>query len=297
VRDHRHAPAAPGRSFLHVFCGCPRPEPLVDLGLYPAGPRDRLRRLEGTQQGAREHRVEPFGRQLLAERARRLLPVGGQGAELVRLARLGLGMADEVKAHRVEDTLPDVDYQVFHAVNAFVAGHAWLGREAAAFEGWSVPVYAVLTVGLWLLARPGGDRRWKLASASALGASALALGANQAIARLWTRARPFAAHPSAHVWGPRSHDPSFPSDHASAAFAIAWSVLLYDRAAGALFLLAAATIGVGRVVVGVHYPGDVLAGVLVGLGCALLVHRATGLVRVGVSLVERATDPVLRRML
>jgi undecaprenyl-diphosphatase len=189
-----------------------------------------------------------------------------------------------------------LDYRVYHAVNGFVAAHAWLGAEAAELETWSVPVFTAFTIGLWLLARPGGDRKWKLAAASALGSAALALGVNQMVARLWTRARPFVAHPSARVWGARSQDPSFPSDHASAAFAIAWSVLLYDRVAGAVFLAAAAAIAVGRVVVGVHYPSDVLAGALVGIGCALLVGRARGLVSRLVAIVERATDPVLRHI-
>src|ERR671931_429677 len=90
---------------------------------------------------------------------------------------------------------------------------------------------------------------------------------------VWNRARPFAAHPSARVWGSRSHDPSFPSDHASAAFAIAFAILLYDRVAGALFLAAAVVIGVGRVVVGAHYPADVLAGCLVGLASDVVVAR------------------------
>src|SRR5207249_9998191 len=67
---------------------------------------------------------------------------------------------------------------------------------------------------------------------------------------------PFAAHPAAHVWGSRSHDPSLPSDHASAAFAIAFAVFLFDRVIGSVFLAAAAVIGVGRVFIGAHYPLD-----------------------------------------
>jgi PAP2 superfamily protein len=37
----------------------------------------------------------------------------------------------------------------------------------------------------------------------------------------------------------------------------------FDRVAGGMFLAAAAVIGVGRVLVGAHYPADVLAGCLV----------------------------------
>jgi membrane-associated phospholipid phosphatase len=48
------------------------------------------------------------------------------------------------------------------------------------------------------------------------------------------------------------------------------------------------------VVVGAHYPGDVVAGVLVGLGAAVLVTRvARPLVAWVVRLVERLSDPLL----
>src|SRR6059036_3880099 len=138
-----------------------------------------------------------------------------------------------------------MDYRVYHAVNRFVFHHAWLGRALADIEKWAVPVVAVATFALWLLARPGGSSKWKLASASALASAALALLVNQLIAKLWHRARPFETHPSAHVWGGRSHDPSFPSDHSSAAFAIAFAILLFDRGAGLLFLAVAVLIGGG----------------------------------------------------
>ncbi len=120
--------------------------------------------------------------------------------------------------------------------------------------------------------------------------------ANQAIAHLWERPRPFASHPElTHVLGARTTDPSFPSDHAAAAFAIAFTVLVFSRRAGALFLVAATLIGLSRIALGMHYPGDVLAGMLVGLGSSLLVTRAGGpwIARL-VVLVSRVTDPLLR---
>lgn len=187
-----------------------------------------------------------------------------------------------------------VDYRIYRAINQFVYHHAWLGRGLNALETWAVPVIAVATFALWLLARPGGDRKWKFVSAYALGSAALALLINQAIGKIWHRQRPFAAHPAAHVWGSRSHDPSFPSDHASAAFGIAFAVFLFDRLAGSVFLAAAAVIGVGRVFIGAHYPLDVLAGCLVGLASALLIaHVARPLIDRLVGLFERATDPLL----
>ena len=187
-----------------------------------------------------------------------------------------------------------MDWTLYHAVNELMLDDPWVGRALSALESWSVPLLAAATFALWLFARPGAGRKWKLACASALASSAVALLINQLIAHFWDRARPFATHASAHVWGARSHDPSFPSDHASAAFSIAFSVFLFDRFVGSLFLMAASVIGIGRVFIGVHYPSDIVAGCLVGLASALLVVRLLRpLVERVVRLVERVTDPLL----
>src|SRR5436190_19297107 len=187
-----------------------------------------------------------------------------------------------------------MDYRLYHAVNQFAVDHSWIGSGLSVVESWAVPALAVATFALWLFPRPGSSRKWKLACASALASSALALLINQLVAQVWDRARPFAAHPSAHVWGNRSHDPSFPSDHASAAFAIAFAVFLFDRVVGSLFLAAAFVIGAGRVFIGAHYPADVVAGCLVGLASALLVVRISRPVMDRlVRLLERLTDPLL----
>jgi undecaprenyl-diphosphatase len=155
----------------------------------------------------------------------------------------------------------------------------------------------VLTLGLWLLARPDADLRWKLACASALTSAGVALAANQVIARLWERPRPFAAHPlDTHLLATPSPDPSFPSDHAAAAFAIAVAVLTFSRPVGAWLLAVATAIALLRIAVGLHYPSDVVAGALVGAGSALLVtHAGRPWVVRAVVLASRLTDPVVLR--
>ncbi len=187
-----------------------------------------------------------------------------------------------------------MDWRVYHAVNHFVAHHAWLGRLFEWIVTYGAVAIGVAAAGLWLLARPGAGRKWKLAAVSALASAALALLVNQVIAHAWHRDRPFLAHHVARIFGARKTDASFPSDHASAAFGIAVAVLLLDPVAGACFLVLALLIAVGRVVVGEHYPGDVLAGIAVGTLSALVVVRlARPVVALLVRLVERVTDPIL----
>jgi membrane-associated phospholipid phosphatase len=181
-------------------------------------------------------------------------------------------------------------------VNAYVATRDWLEDPVSALSGVLVPLFAIATVALWLLARPYGNPRWKLACSSALIAAAIALATNQVISHVWARPRPFTDHPLlTHVLSARTTDPSFPSDHAAAAFAIAFAVLAFSRRAGAVFLAAATLIGLTRIALGMHYPSDVLVGALVGFGAAMLVTTlgCSWVVRV-VVLVSRITDPLLR---
>ena len=179
-------------------------------------------------------------------------------------------------------------------INERMHGHPLLGTAVAEFANWGVVVFGVLAVGLWMLARPYGDDRYKRACACGLAAGAVGLLINQVIIYFWHRPRPYQAHAQIVPFLARSHDASFPSDHASAAFGIAFAVFFVARKAGILFLAYAVLIAVSRVLAGVHYPTDVLAGAAIGLAAATVVVRFYGvLLAPAVRLVGRLTDPVL----
>ena len=160
---------------------------------------------------------------------------------------------------------------------------------------WAVPFFALATIGLWFIDRPGPWYRWKIASLGAMTAAGLGLLASQVITQFWQRPRPFVAHPHDTILlVARSNEPSFPSDHAVAAFAIAFSVAFVGRRMGAAFLAGASLIALSRVIAGLHYPGDVLGGAAICLLAAFVVMRlGGGYLAPVVRLLSRVSDPLV----
>jgi undecaprenyl-diphosphatase len=58
---------------------------------------------------------------------------------------------------------------------------------------------------------------------------------------------------------------SFPSGHTTLSFALAFSIFLYDKKVGTVFLVLAFLVGLGRVFVGDHFPLDVFVGAILGV--------------------------------
>ena len=154
------------------------------------------------------------------------------------------------------------------------SGAQWPERLASALI---IALCACLAVATFM---PGRTGRRRAASGLAAGVGVvLAYGSSEAIKAVLTQDRPCRvivldpSCPAAGSW-------SFPSNHTTIAFALATAVFLVIRswwaASAHLVALAAAA---SRVVDGVHYPHDVLAGAILGtcttIAAALLLERWT----------------------
>lgn len=156
------------------------------------------------------------------------------------------------------------DSTLFRAVNSFASSTPWLHAPARDYATYGVVLFAVLLLWSWWSAVRSGDQS---AVASALWAPLgmlLAIAVNQPLGNLVAEPRPYAALPNVLVLVHRTSDFSFPSDHAVMAGAVAAGVLLVHRRLGLVALGAALLMAFTRVYVGAHYPGDVVAGLLVG---------------------------------
>ncbi|GAA0797212.1 phosphatase PAP2 family protein [Faecalicatena orotica] len=109
---------------------------------------------------------------------------------------------------------------------------------------------------------------------------ALAIGAlitNVALKNLVARIRPYEVVDGLRLLIERQRDYSFPSGHTCASFAAA---LVYYKMAprkwGIPAVILASLIAFSRLYVGVHYPSDVLAGLLIGIFAAWAALKLSG---------------------
>lgn len=166
-----------------------------------------------------------------------------------------------------------MDRTWFLYLNGLPAGTPTIATFATVAATYGITLYPVLLLGLWMRGANDPDRRRRVLLL-AVCAAAFALGVNALLNVAFPRPRPFLVLP-AHVLGARPHDSSFPSDHAAVATAIAVELVIGGEAGwGVLGLLGALVIGTSRVIIGVHYPSDILGGALVGAMCAMIAFRA-----------------------
>jgi undecaprenyl-diphosphatase len=65
---------------------------------------------------------------------------------------------------------------------------------------------------------------------------------------------------------------AFPSGHATFYMGIAFAIFLTHKKAGYWFMSFALLIGLARIIVGVHFPIDILGGFILGAGIAYLIR-------------------------
>ncbi|WP_217994666.1 phosphatase PAP2 family protein [Alicyclobacillus kakegawensis] len=133
-----------------------------------------------------------------------------------------------------------------------------------------IVMVCVIAAGALFLAPPAAHPR--LAGFSAIAAAVLARVMNEWVTRVFWRPRPFERLPFLPLLA-HERGGSFPSNHATGAFALAVSMAGVPGVGLILFVLAV-LLAISRVYVGLHYPTDVLAGALHGTFVAVVVSTA-----------------------
>jgi undecaprenyl-diphosphatase len=167
----------------------------------------------------------------------------------------------------------DIDRDLYRWVNRLADRTSWAHGAFKANAEFGIVLFAALLLAAFVDARTH-DRAVEVAGSIWAGAAALvALGIGQLIGGAVDRLRPYESMSDVHVLVHRTTDFSIPSDHATAAGAVAIGLLLTNKRWGVPAVVAAVVMAFTRVYVGAHYPSDVVAGLALGGIVALVGHR------------------------
>ena len=162
-----------------------------------------------------------------------------------------------------------MDVTVTQWINSAAAADPLLSAVAVALALYGIPAMVGFVALQWFSRVDQLKLRHTAISAGL--AFFLGLGFNQLILLFVHRIRPYDVRVS-HLIVAKSADWSFPSDHATAAAAIAALFLIKGvNGRGAFLAIVTLLIAWSRVFVGIHYAFDVAGGICVGVVAAMLV--------------------------
>lgn len=165
-----------------------------------------------------------------------------------------------------------MDYCLLHLLNQYALKSAILDGIAVFFANWSG--YLMVAVFLFFLWRKRAaiSKKTKIFASCFLPAIISRFGIAVLIRSLYYRPRPYLTD-AVNMLIDKGQEASFPSGHAAFFFAFSLAVYYQNKKLGAVFLALSVLMSFARIFVGVHWPSDILAGIVVGILSVWLVRR------------------------
>lgn len=164
----------------------------------------------------------------------------------------------------------NLDLYLFNLINGFAGKSQWLDYLAMFFAKY-FEYFLILALLIFLAVN--FKKYWKMVAEAVVIAVFVRFVLAEIIRWLWFRPRPFVVENFIPLISQSPAEASFPSGHASFYFALSAIVYCYNKKASILFLVASSLIAISRVFVGIHWPSDILAGVLLGIFVAWLLNK------------------------
>lgn len=164
--------------------------------------------------------------------------------------------------------MEELNRALFLWINATPTSPDWLISLATFFARDLIAIVPLLVVAMWLWGperQVGSQRKLVIKTGIAL---AYAMTISWCVGNLFPHARPFVVG-LGHQFLPHAPDDSYPSDHGTAIFTFALAFLFWHRRwSGAVLISIGLAIAWSRIYLGVHWPMDMIGGLLVGaLSC------------------------------
>lgn len=162
-----------------------------------------------------------------------------------------------------------LDLKLFYLLNN-LANKSPISDAIIVFFATYLPYFVVaIFILLLYFARYSKKQKFLILWTTILSAIIARLGITEIIRLFYHRPRPFISHQmhqliSENTW-------SFPSGHSAFFFALATAIYLSNRKWGISFFIAAIIINISRVIAGVHYPSDIIGGIIIGVSTVFLI--------------------------
>jgi undecaprenyl-diphosphatase len=162
-----------------------------------------------------------------------------------------------------------LDYLIFEKINTLTGRWQLLDAFAIFFAKYFSYFLIFLTL---LFLFKNFKKYWPIIEKATLAGIISRLGFTEIIYFFWKRPRPFMGH-KVNLLINYPSNPSFPSGHAAFYFAFSTVVYSYNKKAGLLFFLASFLISFSRVFCGIHWPSDIIGGLMIGVISGFIVLR------------------------
>lgn len=162
-----------------------------------------------------------------------------------------------------------LDLAIFRYLNSWVGIRVIFDTLIIFFASYLQYVLVVIFLILLFVWTRSRSEKIRIFWVTALSVIIARLGVTELIRLFYRRPRPFVVYQVHQLLV--DHEWSFPSGHAAFFFAMAGAIYCYDKKWGTAFFAASILMGIGRVAAGVHYPSDILGGMIVGMTVASIV--------------------------
>jgi undecaprenyl-diphosphatase len=155
-----------------------------------------------------------------------------------------------------------MDTKLFHTLNNLI-GKSSTFDNLVVFLASYLPYIVLVGFFVFLLcSKYDITKKLRIFWTTALSTAIAFLGITQVIRYFYHRPRPFTALDTPHLL--TNNEWSFPSGHATFFFALATIIYLYNKKWGFWFFLFAVLITINRIIAGIHYPSDIIGGLIIG---------------------------------